>query len=185
MFLDGDIGVFGAVFDEEDFSAGLEGGADGGEHFGGVGELVVGIDHDDGIDGGGWQFDRFDGAEVGRDVGDAEALGFGGEVVEHFLLDVDGDDFALGDEWGDAETVVAGARADIGDDGVRREIEEGDGFGGCFFLFPLGALKPADAGVAHDLGDLAVHEILSDSVTGCQSSFIWRWRWDFLLGIWL
>ena len=164
--LDGDFRVFAAVFEEVDFSAGLEGFAEGGEHLGGVGELVVGIDHEGGVEGVGGEADGFDGAEVGLDVGDAEFGGFGFEVVEHFLLDVDGDDLAFRNEGGDAEAVVAGASADIGDDGVRGETEHGDGFGGGFFLFALSALQPADAGVAHDVRDFPAHEDFPDAVAG-------------------
>lgn len=42
---DGDFGVFGAVFDEVDFAAGFQGFVEGLEHFGGVGEFVIGINH--------------------------------------------------------------------------------------------------------------------------------------------
>lgn len=137
---------------------------DGFQHFGGVGEFVIGIDEENGVDGVCWELDGIDGAEVGLDIGDLAFGGFGFEVVEHFLLDIDGDDFALGDEWGDAEAVVAGAGTDIGDDGVRCEIEEGDGLGWSFFFFAVTAFEPADSGMSHDLGDFSTHEDFSDAI---------------------
>jgi len=85
-------------------------------------------------------------------------------VVEHFLLDVDGDDFSLGDERGDAEGVVSGTGANIGDDGVGFEVEESDGFGGCFFFFTCGSFEPAYAGVTHDFSDFSTHKDFADAV---------------------
>lgn len=125
--------------------------------------------------------DGIDGAEVGLDVGDLAGFGFFFEVIEHFLLDIDSDDFAFGDEGGDAEAVVAGAGTDIGDDGIGCEIEEGDGFGWGFFFFAVVAFQPTDCGVSHDVGDFPAHEDFSDSigrrwcggVGGC---------WDFWAG---
>lgn len=103
---------------------------------------------------------------MGLDVGEFAVGGFFMEVIEHFLLDIDGDDFSLGDERCDAEGVVSGAGADVGDDGVGFEVEECDGFGGCFFFFAVVSFEPTDSGVAHDLGDFASHEDFADAIGG-------------------
>jgi hypothetical protein len=75
--LDGDAGILGAVFEEIDFPAGLEGFVEGGEHLDGVGEFVVGIDHERGVEGVGRELDVIDDSEVGLDVGDLAFGGFG------------------------------------------------------------------------------------------------------------
>lgn len=91
-------------------------------------------------------------------------------------MDIDGDDLSLRDEWGDAEAVVAGASADVGDDGVRCEIQEGYGFGRSFFLFTVVAFEPADARVAHDLRNLAAHEDFTDAIRGGGGGGVAGWR---------
>ncbi len=78
---DGDFGVFGAVFEEVDSSAGFEGFVKRLEHFGGVGEFVVGIDHEGGVEGVFGEIHRFDGAEVWFDVFDSLGGGFVRQVV--------------------------------------------------------------------------------------------------------
>ncbi len=161
---DGDSGVFGAEFEEVDFSAWFEGGVDGLEHFSGVGEFVIGIDEEDGVDGIFGELDGVDGTEVGFDVGDHAGFGFLFEIIEHFLLDIDGDDFAFGDEWSDSEAVVSRACSDIGDNRIGSEIEEGDGFGWAFFYFAVGSFEPADSRMSHDLGYFSAHEDFTDSV---------------------
>jgi hypothetical protein len=160
---DGDARVFGAELEEVNFATGFECGVDGLEHFGGVGELVIGIDEEDGIDGVFGELDRIDGSEVGLDVGDFAFGGLGLEVVEHFLLDIDRDDFAFGNERGDAEAVVTGAGTDIGDNRIGSEIEEGDGLGWGFFFFAVAAFQPAYSWVSHNLGDFSAHEEFTDS----------------------
>jgi hypothetical protein len=67
---DGNARIFGAEFEEVNFTTGFEGGVDGLEHFGGVGELVISIDEEDGINGVFGKLDRIDGSEVSLDVGD-------------------------------------------------------------------------------------------------------------------
>lgn len=119
---DGDVAIFSAVFEEVNFATGFEGGVDGFQHFGGVGEFVIGIDEEDGIDGVFGEFDGIDGTEVGLDVGDLALGCFGFEVVEHFELDIDGDDFSFGDERGNTEAVVSGAGTDVGNDGIGCEV---------------------------------------------------------------
>ncbi len=94
--------------------------------------------------------------------------------AEHLGLDIDGDDLPVRDNRCDPETIVAGAGSDIGDDGVGREIEEGDGLGGRLFLFALVPLQPADAGVSHDLGDFPPHEAFPDAVTGGRGGGVGR-----------
>ncbi len=125
---------------------------------------MVGIDKKGGIKRVLRKIYGFDRPKMGDDVGDAEVFALCFEETEHFRLDVDGDDFSLGDQWCDAEGVVAGARADIGDDGVRVEVEEGNGFGGGFLFFAFGAFEPAHAGVSHDLGNFAAHEDFSGPI---------------------
>ena len=162
--LDGDAGILGAVFEEIDFPAGLEGYVEGGEHLDGVGEFVVGIDHERGVEGVGRELDVIDDSEVGLDVGDLAFGGFGFQEIEHLLLDVHGDDFSARHERRDAERIVAGARADVGDDRFGREIEKGNGTGGGFLHFALVALQPIEPLMAHHMGDLASHENFSDAV---------------------
>lgn len=161
---DGDSVILSAVFEEVDFSAGFEGVVDGFQHFGGVREFVIGIDEECGVDGVRGELDRIDGAEVGLDIGDLTGFGFFFEVIEHFLLDIDGDNFALWNKRGDTEAVVSGASADIGDDGVGCEIEESDGLGGGLFFFAVAAFQPADAGMSHDLGYFPSHENFADAI---------------------
>jgi len=161
---DGDGGVFGAVFEEVNAAAGAEGGDDGLHHFPGVGELVIGIDEEGGVDGVGGELDAVDGAEVGFDVGEAEFLFAFLEVVDHLLLDIDGDDLALGDEGGEFEGVVAGAGADVGDDGVGGELETGHGAAGGFLFLAVVAFEPVDGWVAHDVGDFAAEVELAGAV---------------------
>ena len=48
--LDGDFGIFGAVFDEGDATARFEGADNAFEHLERMGEFVVNIDHDGEID---------------------------------------------------------------------------------------------------------------------------------------
>ena len=177
--LDGDGDIFGAVFKKEDAAAGAEGGVDGPHHFPGVGEFVVGIDEEGGVDGVGGKFDAVDGAEVGFDVVEAEFLFALFEEGDHLGLDVDGDDFAFGDERGEAEGVVTGAGADVGDDGVGGEVELGDGARGGFFGFAVVALEPVDGLVAHDVGDLAAHVEFAGAVAagfarGVAGAGFWR-----------
>ncbi len=161
---DGDACVFGSEFKEVDFSAGFKGGVDGFQHFGGVGEFVIGIDEENGIDGICGELDGIDGSEVRLDVGDLAGFGFFFEVIKHFLLDIDGDDFAFGDERGDAEAVIPGAGTDIGDDGIGCEVEEGDGLGGGFLFFAVGPFQPADARMSHDLRNFPSHKDFADAI---------------------
>ena len=120
---DGNARIFGAEFEEVNFTTGFEGGVDGLEHFGGVGELVISIDEEDGINGVFGKLDRIDGSEVSLDVGDFTLGCLDFKVVEHFLLDIYRDNFAFGNEGGDSEAIVSGAGADIGNDCIRSEIE--------------------------------------------------------------
>ena len=51
---------------------------------------------------------------------------------QHFGLDIDGDLLAIGhDVPGESEGVVARAGADVGDHGVARQVDRGDGAAGC------------------------------------------------------
>ena len=67
---------------------------------------------------------------------------------------------------GKAEGVVAGARSDVGNDGIGGELEELDSFRGRFFFLAIVPLEPFDGGVAHDLGDFAIHVIFSGAIAG-------------------
>lgn len=81
-------------------------------------------------------------------------------------MDIDGDDAALGESGCEAEGVVAGAGADIGEDGIGWEIDGGEHFGGGFLLFAVAAFEPVDGLVAHDVGDFPAHEELADAIGG-------------------
>lgn len=162
---DGDIGVVGAEFDKGDAAAGLEGGADGFDHFVGVGELVVDVDHDGEVDAIGGEFGVRDGAESGDDVGETELSRILLEGGDHFRLDIDGVDFSgLADGAGVASGMVTGAGADIGDGLAGLDFEEGDEALGLFFAFTFGTFQPGDAGVAHDMGDFASAIELADAI---------------------
>ena len=162
--LDGNEWVFAPELEEEDPAAGFEGSMEGCEHFGGVGELVVGIDHQGGVEGRGRELQIVDRTEVGFHICDLELVGALAEEIEHLGLDVDGDDFALRDFWGDTKTVVAGACTDVRDHGVGFQFDGGDGFCRGFLLFAIAAFQPIEARVAHDLGDFAAVEELADAI---------------------
>ncbi|MFM1945491.1 MAG: hypothetical protein RI897_4473 [Verrucomicrobiota bacterium] len=162
---DGDIGVIGTELDEGDTATGFEGGADGFDHFVGVGEFVVDVDHDGEVDGIGREFGVGDSAESRDDVGESELPGVLLEGRDHFGLDIDGVDFAgLADGAGVASGMVTGAGADIGDGLAGLDFEEGNEALGLFFAFAFGAFEPGDAGVAHDVGDFASAIEFADTV---------------------
>jgi hypothetical protein len=162
---DGDCGVIGAEFDEGNAAAGFEGGADGLDHFVGVGEFVIDIDHNGEVDAIRREFGVGDGAESGDDIGEAELSGVLLEGGDHFGLDIDGVDFAgLADGAGVASGVVTGAGSDIGDGLAGLDFEEGDEALGLFFAFAFGAFEPGDPGVAHDVGDFASAVELADPI---------------------
>jgi hypothetical protein len=98
--------------------------------------------------------------------------GFGLQELQHLRLDIDRDDLAFRQQAGDAERVIPRAGADVGQDRVRREFEQGDGLGRSLFLLAVGTLEPADAWMAHDVGDLASHESLADAVAGRRAAAV-------------
>lgn len=163
---DGDVGIFGAVFEEEDSTAGAEGFFNRGHHLVGVREFVVGVDEEGGVDRIRGQVDGFDLAEVGGEVFEGKAGFAVFDEGEHFGLDVEGDDFSFGELLGEAEGVVSGARSDVGEGFVFAKLQEFHGEGWSFFGLAFVALEPIEGGVAHDVGDFASEVEFSDAVDG-------------------
>lgn len=164
---DRDRGLFAAEFHEGDPTAGFQGPGDGGEHFMGMIDLMIHIDHEGEIEGVGGKFRVGFGAEDAEDVGDGPAGHVGGEQAEHFGLDIDGIDPTGGsDFFRHAPRVIAGAGADIGDDHAWLESEEIMEEVGTFLVDALGAFKPGGALVAHDLGDFAIQIEFSRAIPG-------------------
>ncbi len=76
-----------------------------------------------------------------------------------------GEDFAFWfHELGEAESIVAAAGADVGNDFTGLDLEGFDQLGGLLFLFALGAFQPVGGLMAHDLGNLPAHVELADAI---------------------
>ncbi len=174
---DGDGGILFAVLDEGDAAVGLEGLADFGHDFKGVGELVVDVDEEDEVDGVGGEVGIGFGGLDDLNVGDFVGGGAGAEGCEHFGLDIDGEDFAVrGDFRGDAEGEVSGACSEIGDGLAWLETEGGEELGGVLFLLTGATVEPLDAAGAHDLGDFPAHVEFAGAVgVVVGAGFIGRW----------
>ncbi len=163
---DGNIGVLEPVLDKDEAAAWFEGFGHVGDHFVGVIKFVVDINQQHEIAGGWRQFgvcdrseDRFDGL-----VDPAFPHVFH-EEIEHFLLDIDGEDLAFEANFpGHAPAEEPATGADVSDGVAGLKVE---GFQECirgFFLLPFRAFEPCGALVAHHSGDFAAEKEFAGAV---------------------
>jgi hypothetical protein len=104
-------------------------------------------------------------AEHGFDIGPFGPFRLLIDEVEHFLLDVDGEDLSfLSNDLRQSKRVIPAPRADVGDDVSRLEPQRLVKQGWAFFFFALGAFEPSGRLVSHHQGDFATHVKLASTV---------------------
>jgi hypothetical protein len=86
-------------------------------------KLVIHIDHDGQIHARGGKVSVCSTAEQRLDVRVTRVPGHPGQQLEHFGLDIDGNDTARFDQWGHASAEIATARAHIGNHHARLEVQ--------------------------------------------------------------
>jgi hypothetical protein len=154
------VGTAAVAVDDAEAGAGSERGAEMGEEALRVGDLVVDLEHEGGIEGVGREVGVVGCAENGLDVGEVLALGALADGGNGFGVDVFGDDFApamgaAGDTFGGADGEPAAACAEVGHDGAGLEIEEIHDAVDLEFVGAIFALEYAEiAGVGSACGVL-------------------------------
>ena len=129
-----------------------------------MGKFVIGIDHDDEIDLALGQAGVLDRAEKRLDIGDLFQLLTAFDEVEHLLLDVLRDNFALRNEGGDEKREISRACTDVGDHVGWLEVEILDDEGRLFLSLTITALQPGDGVRADRLRDLTSHVNFANAV---------------------
>ena len=118
---------------------------------------MVDVGQDDPIDLAGGQLRIVDIAQHRDDAGHPVALGELLHHVQHFRLDVDAIDPALGrNTLGHPARIVAGTAAHVGDDVAHLESHRVEHSPWLLFLDPLVALEPLRTPKAHEVGRHAV-----------------------------
>src|SRR5580700_3005854 len=141
-----DADVVGAVFfveiDDVQVTAGFEGARNVGEHFVGIVEVVVDVEDQDVVDGGGGEGGTGFGAQDQGHVREIIGGDFGAGAVEEVGGDVFAEDAAIGaDGFAQEREHVAGAGADVGYRRAGREVHGGDDFFGFLILVAVGVVE--------------------------------------------
>ena len=124
-FVEAVVGAVAVAVDDAEAGSGLEGGAEVGEHELGMGDLVVDLQHEGGVEGVGGEVGIVGGAEEGMDVGEALAGGAVADGGDSGGIDVFGDDGAGGaDTFRGADGEPAATGADVGYCAAGVEVEE-------------------------------------------------------------
>ncbi len=143
---------------------------------------MIDVHEQDQIDAGGRQFRVGQGAQDRLDVFYL-LLGLAlVDEIQHFLLNVHGEELALvADALGNAKGVVAAAGAHVGNHVAGFEFQRIQQFRAVFLFLALGTFEPAGGLEAHHLGDLTAHVEFADAVRIVLAA---RFVARFLFGFW-
>ncbi len=118
---------------------------------------MIDIHHHGQVDAARRQPRRLGGAEDGFDVRDLFEAALFFEGLEHFTLDINGEDFSVSDAAGHHDGDHAGPRADVGNLHAGLQLQGLHEKREAFLFFPLRPFEPGDPLMAHHTGNLAAH----------------------------